>query len=67
MERDAPVFLVILMAPDSMLSGGAESSIMLWDLEQAEKSSKNFDHRPVAAAPKCAQPISSRPKQAEAE
>ncbi len=30
----------------SMLSGGAESSIILWDLERAENTSKDYVHRP---------------------
>ena len=31
----------------SMLSGGAESSIILWDLETAENTAKAFVHRPA--------------------
>lgn len=36
----------------SMLSGGAESSIVLWDLEKAENTSKQSVHRPVATLEK---------------
>ncbi len=36
-----------LMLVKSMLSGGAESSIILWDLERAENTSKDYVHRPV--------------------
>ncbi|KAI9756602.1 MAG: hypothetical protein M4579_003780 [Chaenotheca gracillima] len=32
-----------------MLSGGADSSILLWDLEQEENTSKSYAHRPIAA------------------
>lgn len=32
-----------------MLSGGAESSIILWDLECGENTCKRFTYRPTAA------------------
>ena len=35
-----------------MLSGGAESSIKLWDLESAENTLKRFAYRPAAAVQK---------------
>lgn len=31
----------------SMLSGGAESSIVLWDLEAVENTTKSFVNRPA--------------------
>lgn len=36
----------------SMLSGGAEASILLWDLERAENTGKEFVHRPVGVVRK---------------
>lgn len=30
-----------------MLSGGAESSIILWDLERGENTLRNCVHRPI--------------------
>jgi len=36
----------------SMLSGGADSSILLWDLENADNMAKRCTHRPVAAVNK---------------
>ena len=35
-----------------MLSGGAESSIKLWDLESAENTRKSFTYKPAAAVQK---------------
>lgn len=35
-----------------MLSGGADSTVKLWDLESAENTSKRFTHRPVGAVRK---------------
>ncbi len=32
----------------SMLSGGADSSILLWDLESVENTSSRFTYRPVS-------------------
>ena len=32
-----------------MLSGGADPSIKLWDLEKAENTSKHCVHRPIGA------------------
>lgn len=32
-----------------MLSGGAEASILLWDLERAENTRKEVVHRPAGA------------------
>lgn len=31
---------------ERMLSGGAEGSILLWDLERAENTRREFVHRP---------------------
>jgi hypothetical protein len=30
-----------------MLSGGAESSIILWDLERVENTAREYVHRPI--------------------
>lgn len=35
----------------SMLSGGAGSSIVLWDLEATENTAKSLVHRPAGAVP----------------
>lgn len=35
-----------------MLSGGADSSITLWDLEKAENTVKSYAHRPAGKVPK---------------
>lgn len=35
-----------------MLSGGADATVKLWDLESAENTSKRFTHRPVGAVRK---------------
>ncbi|MCJ1243868.1 hypothetical protein MMC30_001065 [Trapelia coarctata] len=35
-----------------LLSGGADSSIHLWDLEQVENPRRNFTHKPVGTVPK---------------
>ena len=33
--------------PSSMLSGGADASITLWDLEAAQDTSKTYTHSPI--------------------
>ena len=35
-----------------MLSGGADSSIILWDLEYTEDTSRKFTHRPAGRVQK---------------
>ena len=35
-----------------MLSGGADTSIKLWDLETAENTSKHYVHKPIGTVEK---------------